>query len=114
MCVGLVGGRGGGVDLGSFSSSFLSFIASMLYIRFSCRSAGAKDAGWRVQSSVELCSSPQVYPGQVPIHHNVDSHTHKLYVHIRLWENSKHVARQLEKIGEFTKQKPLSLVRMSF
>ena len=27
---------GGGVDLGSFSSSFLSFIASMLYIRFSC------------------------------------------------------------------------------
>ena len=30
------GGEGGGVDLGSFSSSFLSFIASMLYIRFSC------------------------------------------------------------------------------
>ena len=32
MCGGLVGGGGGG---GSFSSSFLSFIASMLYIRFS-------------------------------------------------------------------------------
>ena len=38
------------------------------------------------------------------------THTH---TYIRLWENSKHVARQLEKIGEFTKQKPLSLVRMS-
>ena len=35
MCGGLVGGReGGGVAMGSFSSSFLSFIASMLYIRF--------------------------------------------------------------------------------
>ena len=31
--VGWWGGEGGGVDLGSFSSSF---IASMLYIRFSC------------------------------------------------------------------------------
>ena len=29
------GGEGGGVAMGSFSSSFLSFIASMLYIRFS-------------------------------------------------------------------------------
>ena len=37
MCGGLVGGRegGGGGALGSFSSSCLSFIASMLYIRFS-------------------------------------------------------------------------------
>ena len=35
LCVvGWWGGREGGVDLGSFSSSFLSFIASMLYIRF--------------------------------------------------------------------------------
>ena len=33
MCGGLVGGGRGG-SLGSFSSSFLSFIASMLYIRF--------------------------------------------------------------------------------
>ena len=45
MCGGLVGGReggggggGGGVAMGSFSSSFLSFIASRLYIRFSCPS----------------------------------------------------------------------------
>ena len=30
------GGGGGGGVLGSFSSSFLSFTASMLYIRFSC------------------------------------------------------------------------------
>ena len=30
------GGEGGGVAMGSFSSSFLSFIASMLYIHFSC------------------------------------------------------------------------------
>ena len=35
MCGGLVVG---GVAMGSFSSSFLSFIASMLYIRFSCMS----------------------------------------------------------------------------
>ena len=31
------GGGGGGLAMGSFSSSFLSFIASMLYIRFSCK-----------------------------------------------------------------------------
>ena len=37
VCVWWVGGgEGGGVDLGSFSSSFSYFIASMLYIRFSC------------------------------------------------------------------------------
>ena len=37
MCGGLlVGGGGGGGVLGSFSSSFLSFTASMLYILFSC------------------------------------------------------------------------------
>ena len=33
------GGREDGVVLGSFSSSFLSFIASILYIRFSCSSS---------------------------------------------------------------------------
>ena len=84
VCVWWVGGGGG-----SFSSSF---IASMLYIRFSCRSAGAKDAGWRVQSSVELCSPPQVYPGQVPIHHNVDSHTHTHILDcgrtLNMWQDS--------------------------
>ena len=38
MCGGGEGGgegEGGEVAMGSFSSSFLSFIASMLYIRFS-------------------------------------------------------------------------------
>ena len=34
LCV-VGGGGGGGVAMGSFSSSFLSFVASMLYIRFS-------------------------------------------------------------------------------
>ena len=38
MCSGLLvgGGGGGGGVLGSLSSSFLSFTASMLYISFSC------------------------------------------------------------------------------
>ena len=36
MCGGLVGGREGGGGSGFFLVFLLSFIASMLYIRFSC------------------------------------------------------------------------------
>ena len=78
--------------------------SSCIAVLCACRSAGAEDVGVRVHSSSQCPATAQMYTGQVRTQHvwctcSLVSMCVCVCVLYRLWENSKHVARQLDKIG---------------
>ena len=101
-----------------------------VYLMCMCRSAGAEDVGQWILSSAQLSSPAQVHPGKVGTEvkrsyvlvgcitfiKSMCSGSNAVWMCVcyecggcvhdsisanhRLWENSKHVAKQLDKIGQ--------------